>query len=66
VVPRSWRAAGPISLAGDISDENNPANPEHIAIAYRTIDVGRGGFDLTFARHSITAVACRTTESSSS
>lgn len=39
-----------------INDENSPAKPTYVAIAQQTTNVGYGNFELSFPKHSITAI----------
>jgi len=39
-----------------INDENNPANPAFVAIKQWTAEVGTGNFELSFPKHSVTAI----------
>ena len=42
--------------SGNLNDENNPSNPQLVALRETSVDTGKGSFDLSFPRHSITAI----------
>jgi alpha-L-arabinofuranosidase len=44
----------------NINDENTLANPTFVAIRQRTADVGTGNFELSFPKHSVTAIRLST------
>ena len=53
--PRGQAAISTLASPG-INDENNPKTPTMVAIRHSTADAGQDGFELTFPKHSITAV----------
>lgn len=40
----------------NINDENTPKEPMKVTLKNRTVDVGEGRFEMTFPRHSVTAI----------
>ena len=55
-LPHGHEATVSMLASPNITDENNPTEPTHVAITRRTVEVGAGNFELTFPMHSVTAI----------